>query len=168
MERLPVALKSLRSSSPSPAAVRPKEAARLIGVSYAHFKKLLRTKRIPSHKDGTARLILREDLFAYVKNLPDVAPKEAPTGPLLSAVALPPEPPPKPAPEPEPGPAPDLAAIYFERLRLLTPGQGPDEGRLRSFEYTVGVCRRHYHVDLETAKRMTADAIKSARTRITA
>ena len=145
-------------------SVRPKEAARLIGVSYAHFKKLLRTKKIPSHKDGTARLILRADLGAYVRGLPDVAPKEAPTGPLLSAVALAPAPSSKPAPEPEPGPAPDLAAIYFERLRLLTPGQGPDEGRLRAFEYTVGVCRRHYHVDLETAKRMVSDAIKAART----
>jgi excisionase family DNA binding protein len=164
MERLPVALKSLRSSSPSSIAVRPKEAARLISVSYAHFKKLVRTKRVPSHKDGTARLILRADLGAYVKSLPDVAPNEAPTGPLLSAVALAPALPPKPTLEPEPGPAPDLAAVYFERLRLLTPGQGPDEGRLRAFEYTVGVCRRHYHVDLETAKRMTADAIKAART----
>jgi excisionase family DNA binding protein len=154
--------------APSSISVRPKEAARLIGVSYAHFKKLVRTKRVPSHKDGTARLILRADLSAYVKGLPDIAPKEAPTGPLLSAVALVPAPPSKPAPEPGPGPAPDLAAVYAERLRLLTPGQGPDEGRLRAFEYTVGVCRRHYHVDLETAKRMTADAIKSARARTTA
>ena len=145
-------------------SVRPKEAARLIGVSYAHFKKLLRTKKIPSHKDGTARLILRADLGAYVRGLPDVAPKEAPTGPLLSAVALAPAPPPTAAPEPKPGPAPDLAAIYFERLRLLTPGQGPDEGRLRAFEYTVGVCRWHYYVNLETAKRMVSDAIKAART----
>jgi excisionase family DNA binding protein len=161
MERLPVTVKVPRL--PPSISVRPREAARLIGVSYAHFKKLLRTKRIPSHRDGTARLILREDLVAYVKSLTDVAPKEAPTGPLLSAVTLAPLPPPKPALDPEPGPAPDLAAIYFERLRLLTPGQGPDEGRLRAFEYTVGVCRRHYHVNLEIAKRMTADAIKAAR-----
>ena len=34
---------------------------------------------------------------------------------------------------------------------------------MRAFEHTVGVCRNHYRVDLETAKRMVADAIKAAR-----
>jgi hypothetical protein len=60
-------------------------------------------------------------------------------------------------------PASELAAVYAERFKLIAPNVGPDEGRLRAFEHAVGVCRNHYRVDLETAKLMTADAIKQAR-----
>jgi hypothetical protein len=60
-------------------------------------------------------------------------------------------------------PAPDLAAEYEKRLKLIVPNVGPDEGRLRSFEHTVGVCCRHYRVDQECAKKMVSDAIKAAR-----
>ena len=66
----------------------------------------------------------------------------------------------EPAPEPF---APDLAAVYAERFKLIVGNFGPDEGRLRAFDHTVLVCRNHYRVDLETAKRMTAGAIKAAR-----
>jgi hypothetical protein len=62
---------------------------------------------------------------------------------------------------------PDLAAVYAERFRLIVPDLGPDEGRLRAFEHTVGVCRNHYRVDLETAKKMVSDAIEAARARET-
>jgi hypothetical protein len=58
---------------------------------------------------------------------------------------------------------PDLAAVCAERLRLIAPNVGPDEGRLRAFEYTVGVCCRHYRVDQETGKKMVSGAIKAAR-----
>ena len=61
-----------------PLAVRPREAARLIGVSRAHFTKLLKAKKIPSRRDGSARLILREDLIAYVKGLPGAEPEDDP------------------------------------------------------------------------------------------
>ena len=77
-----------------PIAVRVREGARLIGVSKAHFTKLLKARKIPSRKDGTARLILRDDLVAYVKSLPEAEPG----GPLLLAA--------EPAPEPS---ASDLA-----------------------------------------------------------
>ena len=51
------------STPPSPPiAVRVKEGARLIGVSKAHFNKLLKAKKIPSRKDGSVRIILTEDL----------------------------------------------------------------------------------------------------------
>jgi hypothetical protein len=58
---------------------------------------------------------------------------------------------------------PDLGAEYEKRFKLIVPNVGPDEGRLRAFEHTVGVCRNHYRVGLETARKMTADAIKAAR-----
>jgi excisionase family DNA binding protein len=135
-----------------PIAVRVKEGARLISVSKSHFNKLLKAKRIPSRKDGSARIILREDLIAYVKSLPAAEPEDEPNGPLLPAI--------EPAPEPS---APDLAAVYAERFKLIVGNVGPDEARLRAFEHTVGVCRSHYHVDRETAKRMVSDAIKAAR-----
>jgi hypothetical protein len=64
----------------------------------------------------------------------------------------------------EPGTlAPDLAAVYAERFKLTVGNLGPDEARLRAFEHAIGVCRTHYRVDLETAKRMVSDAIKAAR-----
>jgi excisionase family DNA binding protein len=140
------------SSLYPPIAVRPREAARLIGVGHSHLYKLLKAKRIPSRNDGSARIILYEDLIAYLKSLPSAEPEEEPTGPLLLAV--------EPAPEPF---APDLAAEYEKRFKLVVPNVGPDEGRLRAFEHTVLVCRNHYRVDLETATRMTTDAIKAAR-----
>jgi hypothetical protein len=59
--------------------------------------------------------------------------------------------------------APDLAAVYAERFKLLVGNVGPDEARLRAFEHAVSVCRAHYRVDLETAKKMVSDAIKQAR-----
>ena len=59
--------------------------------------------------------------------------------------------------------APDLAAVYAERFKLIVGNVGPDEARLRAFEYAVGVCRAHYRVDLETAKKMVSDAIRLAR-----
>jgi excisionase family DNA binding protein len=145
------------STPPSPPiAVRVKEGARLIGVSKAHFNKLLKAKKIPSRKDGSARIILTEDLIAYVKGLPGAEPEDEPTGPLLPAT--------EPAPEPF---APDLAAEYEKRFKLFVPNVGPDEARLRAFEHTVGVCCRHHHVDQETAKRMVSDAIKAARAKKT-
>ena len=82
-------------------------------------------------------------------------------------------PPPKP---PEPF-APDLAAVYAERFQLIVrrmsattrggppppPPSSPSSPPLRAFEHTVGICRAHYRVDQEAAKRMTADAIKQTR-----
>jgi hypothetical protein len=54
----------------------------------------------------------------------------------------------------------DLARIYFDRLALLRRNVPENEARARAYEYTVGVCRAHYGVDLETAKRMVRDALK--------
>jgi hypothetical protein len=113
---------------------------------------LLKSGKIPHRKDGAATLIAYEDLVAYRDSLSIVSPDEGPTGPLLLAA--------EPATEPS---APDLAAIYAERFRLIVGNVGPDEARLRAFEHTVGVCRRHHHVDQETGKRMVSDAIKAAR-----
>jgi excisionase family DNA binding protein len=134
-----------------PLAVRPREAARQLGVSRSRLYQLLKSGKIPHRKDGAATVIAYEDLVAYRDSLPIVSPDMGPTGPLLLAESM-----------PEPF-APDLAAVFAERFKLIVPNVGPDEGRLRAFEHTVGVCRSHYRVDLETGKRMTADAIKQAR-----
>ena len=140
------------SSQFPPLAVRPREAAHQLGIGHSHFYKLLKAGKIPSRRDGKARIILREDLIEYLNGLTPVVPNEEPTGPLLLAA--------EPAPEPF---APDLAAVYAERFRLIVGNVGPDEARLRSFEHTVGVCCRHYRVDQETGKKMVSDAIKQAR-----
>ena len=142
---------ALRPLSP-PLAVRPMEAARLLGVSRSRLYQLLKSGKIPHRKDGAATLIAYEDLVVHLNSSPTVALNEEPTGPLLLAA--------EPATEPS---APDLAAIYAERFRLIVGNVGPDEARLRAFEHTVGVCRNHYRVDLQTAKRMVSDAIKAAR-----
>jgi excisionase family DNA binding protein len=135
-----------------PLAVRPTEAARQLGISRSRLYQLLKSGKIPHRKDGAATVIAYEDLVAYLNSLSTVAPDEGPTGPLLPAI--------EPAPDPF---APDLAAEYEKRFKLIVPNVGPDEGRLRAFEHTVLVCRNHYRVDLETAKRMVSDAIKAAR-----
>jgi excisionase family DNA binding protein len=135
-----------------PLAVRPLEAARQLGVSRSRLYQLLKSGKIPYRKDGAATVIAYEDLVAYHNGLTPVVPDEGPTGPLLPSI--------EPAPEPS---APDLAAVYEKRFKLLVPNVGPDEARLRAFEYAVSVCRSHYRVDLETAKRMVSDAIKAAR-----
>ena len=97
-------------------------------------------------------MIAYEDLVAYLEACRRSAPDDGPTGPLLPAI--------EPSPEPF---APDLAAEYEKRFKLIVGNVGPDEARLRAFEHTVGVCRRHYRVDLETGKKMVSDAIKQAR-----
>lgn len=50
-------------------AYRPAQAAEIIGVSRAKVYELLDAGRIPSRKLGTARLILHEDLYAFVHEL---------------------------------------------------------------------------------------------------
>jgi excisionase family DNA binding protein len=124
----------------------------LLGIGRSHLYKLLDAGKIPSRKDGRARVIAYEDLVAHRDSLPTVAPDDEPTRPLLLAnereLEL---------------PAPGLAAVYAEQFKLIVPNLGPDEARLRAFEYTVKICRSAYRVDLETAKRMTSDAIKAAR-----
>jgi excisionase family DNA binding protein len=130
----------------TPVALRPRDAARLLGLGHSHFYKLLKSGRIPHRKDGAATLIDYEALVRFRDSLPSAPP----TGPLLPAA--------EPASEP-----PDLAAIYTERLKLIVGSVGPDEGRLRAFEYAVGACCHHHHVDLEIGKKMTSDAIKQAR-----
>jgi excisionase family DNA binding protein len=158
------------STPPSPPiAVRVKEGARLIGVSRAHLNKLLRAKKIPSRKDGTARLILTEDLIAYVKGLPGAEPEDEPVGPLLpideqkvarkrARRAGKPIPPPVPPPPPPRPPDIDLAAIYDGRRRLLVPDVGPTEARRRAYEFTVQACARHFSVSLDEAGEMVLAA----------
>jgi excisionase family DNA binding protein len=135
-----------------PLAVRPMEAARLLGISRSRLYQLLKSGAIRHRKDGAATLIPYEDLIARLNSLPTVTPEEQPTGPLLLAA--------EPSPEPS---APNLAAVYASRFKLIVGNVGPDEARLRAFEHTVGVCRTHYRVDLESAKKMVSDAIKAAR-----
>jgi excisionase family DNA binding protein len=135
-----------------PLAVRPMEAARLLGVSRSRLYQLLKSGKIPHRKDGAATVIAYEDLVAYLNSLSPVVPDEGPIGPLLLAT--------EPAPEPS---APDLAAEYEKRFKLTVGNVGPDEARLRAFAHTVGECCRHYHVDRETGKKMVSDAIKAAR-----
>ena len=67
MERFPVAK---TPSDFTPISYRPKDAARALGVSLAHFNKLKAAGKIASRKDGAAVLIDREALIAYRNSLP--------------------------------------------------------------------------------------------------
>jgi excisionase family DNA binding protein len=161
----------------APLAVSPRDAARLAGVSRSRIYELINEDELPAYKDGSRTLIRVADITARLDRLqpaqkrggaptgpllskPDQAlarrlandSDKGPTGPLLPAVEL--------APEPS---APDLAAVYADKFKLIKGNVGSDEGRLRAYDYTVNICRTHHRVDLETAKKMTADAIKAAR-----
>ena len=133
MERLPVARpkpkfrtrpKTKAAPRPllPPLAVRPAEAARLLGVGRSHLYKLLTAGQIPSRVDGAARLIPYAGLVAYLDGLP--LPSLA-TGPLLDdahqQVAI------KRAREPG---EPDFAELFAERLeslQILSPDLGGKE-----------------------------------------
>lgn len=56
---------------------RPKEAAQALGISRDKLYDLLRTGRLPSVKDGGARLITADALRAYVAKLEAEASKAA-------------------------------------------------------------------------------------------
>jgi excisionase family DNA binding protein len=133
--------------------VRPKEAARLLGVSRSHLYELLKAGRIQSRKDGAATLIDYEALVAYRDSLPVIAPEMKPTGPLLpidqQLIAI----------EQAREPPRDFARVYAERLKLLRPDVSEDEARARAYDYTVRFCRDHSGLDLEAAKQVVLAAI---------
>jgi excisionase family DNA binding protein len=153
-----------------PRNLSPREAACRAGVSRSRIYELLKSGDIVAKKDGSRTLVVTASIDAWLDRL---KPWLDTTGPLLPveqqqiAIERVSEPPP-PIDQQQPAVAlapfaPDLAAEYEKRFNLIVGNLGPDEGRLRAFEFTVGVCRNHYRVELETAKRMTADAIKAAR-----
>jgi hypothetical protein len=172
MERFPVAK---TPSDLTPISHRPKDAARILAVSLAHFYKLMAAGKIPYRKDGAATLIDHEALIVYRDSLPVFAPDQTSVGSLLPVdeqkIALerargagtpipPPPPPPLLAPPPLPRPPDiDLAAIYDGRRRLLAPKIGPTEARRRAFEFTVQAYARHFTVSFEEAKEKTLAAL---------
>jgi excisionase family DNA binding protein len=154
MERFPVARpkpKPKTKSKPKakaaprpllpPLAVRPAEAARLLGVGRSHFYKLLNAGKIPSRVDGSARLIPYAGLVAYLDGLP--LPSLA-TGPLLAddqqQVAT--------ERAREPG-EPDFRRIFTERLE---PSLGEDESRRRALAHTIRAYRRYHECAYKPAR----------------
>ena len=65
-----------------------------------------------------------------------------------------------PKPAPSPAAALDLGRIYFERLRVLAPDAGLEEGGFRAFDYAVGVGVQH-GVGLAEAKQQVMDAMRT-------
>jgi hypothetical protein len=59
--------------------------------------------------------------------------------------------------------APDLATVYAERVRLLSPDVSEDEARARAYDYVVSICRARYGVGLEVAKRAVLTVLKAQR-----
>jgi excisionase family DNA binding protein len=164
--------------SPTPLAVSPRDAGRMAGISRSRVYELIKAGELPAYKDGALTLILVSDIEARLARLKPFPKAARSTGPLLSreerALAR------QRAREaadresqgaaqsPESEPELDLAAMHEERVWLLTGNVGPDEARLRSFEYVVGVCRHITKSSLEDAKRMVAAAIaaREARARL--
>jgi hypothetical protein len=171
MERFPVA-KSKTPFDLTPISYRPKDAARMLGVSLAHFNKLKAAGKIASRHDGAAVLIDHEVLVAYRNSLPVFVPDQTPVGPLLPGdeqkiahkrARRAGKPTPSPAP-PLPPPSPrapdiDLAAVYDGRRRLLVPEIGPIEARRSAFKFTVQAYARHFTVGLDDATKQTLAAL---------
>jgi hypothetical protein len=169
MERFPVAK---TPSDFTPISYRPKDAARALGVSLAHFNKLKAAGKIASRKDGAAVLIDREALIAYRNSLPVFAPDQTPVGPLLPVdeqkialkrarrvgKSIPPPAPPLPPPSPR-APDIDLAAVYAGRRRLLVPEIGAVEARRSAYQFTLQACARHFTLSLEEAAEKTRAAL---------
>jgi excisionase family DNA binding protein len=157
MERFPVARPKPKSkarpktkSAPPtpPLAVRPAEAARLLGVSRSHLYELLAAGRIRSRMDGAARLIRYADLVAFLDGLP--LPSLA-TGPLLAddqqqaAIER----------AREPG-EPDFAELFVERLEsleILSPDLGGQERREQALAHVTRAYRRYHDCGLNPARK---------------
>jgi hypothetical protein len=171
MERFPVA-KSKTPFDLTPISYRPKDAARMLGVSLAHFNKLKAAGKIASRHDGAAVLIDHEVLVAYRNSLPVFVPDQTPVGPLLpvdeqkiahkrarrAGKPIPSPAPPLPPPSPRP-PDIDLAAVYDGRRRLLVPEIGPIEARRSAYQFTLQACARHFTLSLEEAAEKTRTAL---------
>jgi excisionase family DNA binding protein len=131
-----------------PLAVRPAEAARLLGVGRSHLYKLLAAGRIRSRMDGAARLIAYADLVAFFDGLPL---SSLATGPLLDdghqQVAV------KRAREPG---EPDFAELFVERLEsleILSPDLGGKERREQALAHVTRAYRRYHDCGLNPARK---------------
>jgi excisionase family DNA binding protein len=140
-----------------PLAVRPAEAARLLGVGRSHLYKLLAAGRIRSRMDGAARLIAYADLVAFFDGLPL---SSLATGPLLDdghqQVAV------KRAREPG---EPDFAELFVERLEsleILSPDLGGKERREQALAHVTRAYRRYYDCGLKSARKAVLALIKPA------
>jgi excisionase family DNA binding protein len=144
------------TSASRPICVRPKEAARLLGMGHSHLYKLMKAGKIPYRKDGAATLIDPEALRAYRDSLPVVSPDMKPTGPLLGVdvqrLAI------ERARESEP--EPDFAVVYSERFKLLARDVAKGEAEARAFDYTVVAYRTRNGGGLQAAKQAVTAAIK--------
>jgi excisionase family DNA binding protein len=68
---------------PTPLAVSPRDAARLMGVSRSRIYELINAGELPAYKDGSRTLILVADIQAWLAQLRAI-PKSGPsTAPLL-------------------------------------------------------------------------------------
>jgi excisionase family DNA binding protein len=67
---------------PTPLAVSPRDAARLMGVSRSRIYELINAGELPAYKDGSRTLILVADIQAWLARLKSIPPS---TGPLLPA-----------------------------------------------------------------------------------
>ncbi|MCE9590238.1 MAG: helix-turn-helix domain-containing protein [Planctomycetes bacterium] len=54
-------------ATPEPVSYRLEDAARAVGVSARHLSDYIRTGELPASKLGTATVILRSDLIAFVR-----------------------------------------------------------------------------------------------------
>jgi hypothetical protein len=66
---------------------------------------------------------------------------------------------PKPESVVETKPDIDIAGVYAARFKALQANNGTAEARARAYDYAVGLCRDHYGVDLEEAKRRVFAAL---------
>jgi hypothetical protein len=132
-----------------------------MGISRSRIYEEFNSGALPSFKDGRRRLVLIDDIKAWLARLPPAptptrAPSEPPTGPLLppeqqeAAIAR--------ATEPELEPEPDWDAAYRKKRKALA-GLGDDESRFRAFDFVVNVCCEHFGCGLEEGKARVRSAI---------
>jgi excisionase family DNA binding protein len=137
----------------NPIFVSPVDAAKLVGVSRSRIYELIGAGVLTRRKDGARTLISVAEVLAWGESLPVDSPGDKRTDPLLPtdlqqlAIGR--------AREPEC----DYANLYADRLKLLTPTMGAEEGRLRAFEHVVRIYQTRENCNLSAAKAAVLAAI---------
>ena len=131
----------MQKPSIEPRSVRPRDAARMAGVSRSRIYELLKSGEILAKKDGSRTLVIVASIDAWRDRLKSW--RES-VGPLLPSEDR--------ALAKERAGEPDFAGVFADHLQRLTSSLGEREAWPRALANTVRAYRSYHDCDFKTAK----------------